>query len=131
MYRRVRVFFFFQAEDGIRDGHVTGVQTCALPICDRSLLCRQVLTEITYPEYAANWETAVEDRSLPAATRLALASTDPRNITLEPEYYSDCDDARFQRVKPLLWLWYSFDRLPIGGQNVDLGVRLRRLLAPY
>src|SRR5690625_7319641 len=24
--------FFFQAEDGIRDGHVTGVQTCALPI---------------------------------------------------------------------------------------------------
>src|SRR5215510_7665003 len=28
-----RAFFFFQAEDGIRDGHVTGVQTCALPIC--------------------------------------------------------------------------------------------------
>src|SRR5438876_6530866 len=27
-----RVFFFFQAEDGIRDGRVTGVQTCALPI---------------------------------------------------------------------------------------------------
>src|SRR5207253_8612052 len=28
-------FFFFQAEDGIRDGHVTGVQTCALPIYAR------------------------------------------------------------------------------------------------
>src|SRR5690606_40116636 len=27
-----RFFFFFQAEDGIRDFHVTGVQTCALPI---------------------------------------------------------------------------------------------------
>src|ERR1035437_4582816 len=27
------VFFFFQAEDGIRDIGVTGVQTCALPIC--------------------------------------------------------------------------------------------------
>src|SRR6266487_3095163 len=27
-------FFFFQAEDGIRDGRVTGVQTCALPISD-------------------------------------------------------------------------------------------------
>src|SRR5690606_41094515 len=26
--------FFFQAEDGIRDFHVTGVQTCALPISD-------------------------------------------------------------------------------------------------
>src|SRR5690625_7830893 len=29
-------FFFFQAEDGIRDGHVTGVQTCALPIFEFS-----------------------------------------------------------------------------------------------
>src|SRR3989441_6586225 len=28
-----RCFFFFQAEDGIRDKLVTGVQTCALPIC--------------------------------------------------------------------------------------------------
>src|SRR5207302_10586414 len=28
------LFFFFQAEDGIRDFHVTGVQTCALPISD-------------------------------------------------------------------------------------------------
>src|SRR5687768_17952749 len=29
----VCLFFFFQAEDGIRDVAVTGVQTCALPIC--------------------------------------------------------------------------------------------------
>src|SRR5699024_11585831 len=32
MYSRLYVFFF-QAEDGIRDRNVTGVQTCALPIC--------------------------------------------------------------------------------------------------
>src|SRR5690625_6274036 len=34
MYRLIKdqFYFFFQAEDGIRDGHVTGVQTCALPI---------------------------------------------------------------------------------------------------
>src|SRR2546426_9578993 len=30
------LFFFFQAEDGIRDYKVTGVQTCALPICERA-----------------------------------------------------------------------------------------------
>src|SRR5690348_17646637 len=30
---RAFIGFFFQAEDGIRDGRVTGVQTCALPIC--------------------------------------------------------------------------------------------------
>src|SRR5256885_13259383 len=31
--RVIYFFFFFQAEDGIRDYKVTGVQTCALPIC--------------------------------------------------------------------------------------------------
>src|SRR5690625_7293974 len=30
--------FFFQAEDGIRGGHVTGVQTCALPISPRGTI---------------------------------------------------------------------------------------------
>src|SRR2546422_11699950 len=34
-------FFFFQAEDGIRDVAVTGVQTCALPICRHLLLVAQ------------------------------------------------------------------------------------------
>src|SRR6266487_5995094 len=34
---RVCCCFFFQAEDGIRDGRVTGVQTCALPILEKLL----------------------------------------------------------------------------------------------
>ena len=88
---------------------------------ERAVVCRETLAELAYPEYAANWETAVADESVPLGTRLALAALDPRNVTLEPEYYADCDDARFQPVKPLLWLWYSFDRLPLGGQNVELG----------
>src|SRR5256885_5720930 len=37
-------FFFFQAEDGIRDYKVTGVQTCALPIYKRSHLFAQIET---------------------------------------------------------------------------------------
>jgi len=101
------------------------------PNCDRALLCRRALTELTFPQFAANWETATQDAKLPLATRLALSATDPRNITLEPEYYGDCDTERFQRVKPLLWLWYSFDRTMAGGQNVWLGVLLRRMLAPH
>src|SRR6266487_5685053 len=41
----MRLFvFFFQAEDGIRDGRVTGVQTCALPISDlRSEMVRMLI----------------------------------------------------------------------------------------
>src|SRR5690348_18236973 len=34
------MFFFFQAEDGIRDGRVTGVQTCALPISEEIAITR-------------------------------------------------------------------------------------------
>lgn len=96
---------------------------------NRALLCRETLAELTFPEYAANWEEAIEDDAVPMGTRLALSALDPRNVTLEPEFYADCDDARFQRVKPLLWLWYSFDRTVAGGQNVELGVKLRRILA--
>ena len=96
---------------------------------DRALLCRETLAELCYPDYAANWETAVSDETLSIGTRLALSSLDPRNITLEPEYYAECDDALFQPIKPLLWLWYSFDRTVPGGQNVALGVKLRRMLA--
>src|SRR5437667_5731818 len=41
MSRRFQSFdFFFQAEDGIRDRDVTGVQTCALPICRRAFKMR-------------------------------------------------------------------------------------------
>ena len=101
------------------------------PTTDRAALCRQTLVELAFPQYASNYETALADESIPLGTRLALSALDPRNVTLEPEYYAECDQELFQRVKPLLWLWYSFDRLPIGGQNVELGVNLRRLLAPY
>src|SRR3712207_8345812 len=37
------IFFFFQAEDGIRDIGVTGVQTCALPICTRGRVSARLL----------------------------------------------------------------------------------------
>src|SRR5207237_2136110 len=38
--------FFFQAEDGIRDSSVTGVQTCALPICTRYLVRQGTIVDL-------------------------------------------------------------------------------------
>ena len=93
-------------------------------------LARDVLYDIYYPGYGA-YDERVADPRTPSAARAALLALDPRNITLEPEYYADVDAERFARVKPLLWLWYSFDRSPLGGQHVHLGVRFRRLLAPH
>src|SRR5229473_3920820 len=47
-------FFFFQAEDGIRDKLVTGVQTCALPICCCAL----------GPAVALAWDYSPDDRRI-------------------------------------------------------------------
>src|SRR5882762_8610594 len=49
-------FFFFQAEDGIRDSSVTGVQTCALPISPSALRSLIHMLERTIVETAAAWE---------------------------------------------------------------------------
>src|SRR5215213_11344017 len=46
------VFFFFQAEDGIRDWSVTGVQTCALPISGARLAVNDDELEPPAPGYA-------------------------------------------------------------------------------
>jgi len=96
------------------------------PGADWYRICRDTLYGIHHPG-AGRYEDA---RPASAVEELALLSLDPANVTLEPEYYAEVDTEKFARVKPLLWLWYSFDRSPLGGQNVDLGVGLRRLLAP-
>jgi acetyltransferase-like isoleucine patch superfamily enzyme len=100
------------------------------PDADWSRLTREILYQLYYPGFG-DYDERLGDAGTSPAARIALLSLDPRNITLEPEYYADVDQARFARVKPLLWLWYSFDRSPVGGQNVHLGVRFRRLLAAH
>ena len=57
-----------------------------------------------------------------------MASFDPRNGTLEAEYYREIDLAKWARVKPLLWFWQMFDHSPVG-RNVRLGTQMRYMLA--
>src|SRR5215208_5429251 len=79
------LLFFFQAEDGIRDGHVTGVQTCALPIsvesdCWRATAKRLkgTLIDLPYPSVGAT-ESAL------LSSVLADGTTVIRNAAVEPE----------------------------------------------
>src|SRR5690606_40088941 len=53
--------FFFQAEDGIRDFHVTGVQTCALPISEKSELRNYIFATDTQTTTAGSlpWKNSV------------------------------------------------------------------------
>ena len=99
------------------------------PGADWYRVARDTLVQVWHPGLS-DVDGMLEDPATPLATRASLLALDPRNVTLEPEYYDEVDVEKFARVKPLLWLWYSYDRSPLGGQNVDLGVKLRRLLAP-
>src|SRR5437016_2974921 len=79
MVNLLSFFFFFQAEDGIRDWSVTGVQTCALPISAggvnfatilvpglmASMLLMQGIMAVTFPLVMEfSWQRTIEDRAL-------------------------------------------------------------------
>src|SRR5206468_5902234 len=64
-------FFFFQAEDGIRDLIVTGVQTCALPICSDN-------TNFAFPHNCA--------QNLPPDS---LSAKSMEHVSLEPHTRSE------------------------------------------
>lgn len=100
------------------------------PACDRDRLCRDVLFALYCPGHD-DYDALLANPRTGLATRAMLLALDPHHVTLEPEYYHEIDAARYARVKPLLWLWQSFDRSPLGGGNVDVGVRFRRLLARH
>src|SRR6266487_5189546 len=65
-------FFFFQAEDGIRDGRVTGVQTCALPIL-RAAGISNVVSITSDPVGAITQKVRDMHLSIPVASDPGLA----------------------------------------------------------
>jgi acetyltransferase-like isoleucine patch superfamily enzyme len=64
------------------------------------------------------------------AQRTLVHSFDPRNATLEPEYYGDVNPAQYAERKPLIWFWMMYDRSALG-LNHWLGFRLRAMLARH
>ncbi len=97
------------------------------PKLDRNLVVRDALGQL-YLGRSVDHDAALADPDLPLATKTLIASFDPRNATLEAEYYREIDLAKWARVKPLLWFWQMFDHSPVG-RNVRLGTRMRFMLA--
>src|SRR5439155_6157596 len=101
-------FFFFQAEDGIRDGHVTEVQTCALPIsrrrCHSSIQDRRPrAAQLGGP--ASHHDRRDGGRESPAGPRILHVRTGgggrPRR---EAARVSDCEHRhRAQQAGPRAW----------------------------
>src|SRR5690606_41093178 len=72
-------FFFFQAEDGIRDFHVTGVQTCALPISESGKINRM------HGDSRDRWMVGLATTNLPASLPVnPLFPPIPRRTTKKP-----------------------------------------------
>src|SRR5260370_3376638 len=59
-------FFFFQAEDGIRDSSVTGVQTCALPISGTPTAAKALVRNLRY------WNTSATPNVSPRTLQFVL-----------------------------------------------------------
>ncbi|HWZ86226.1 MAG TPA: acyltransferase [Thermoanaerobaculia bacterium] len=97
------------------------------PAHDRNVVVRDALAQL-YLGRAVDHDAALADPDLPLATKTLVASFDPRNGTLEAEYYREIDLAKWAKVKPLLWFWQMFDHSPVG-RNVRLGTQMRFMLA--
>jgi acetyltransferase-like isoleucine patch superfamily enzyme len=91
----------------------------------RSLVVRNALHEL-YLGRPYHYPAA----DAPIAVQSLVHSFDPRNATLEPEYYGDVDAEKYAERKPLIWFWMMFDHSPVG-LNHWLGFRFRRMLAHH
>ncbi len=64
------------------------------------------------------------------AEQSLVSSFDPRNSSLEPEYYGDVDPVKYAERKPLIWFWMMYDRSAVG-LNHWLGFRVRAMLGRH
>src|SRR5205809_4775063 len=105
-------FFFFQAEDGIRDVAVTGVQTCALPICqlrDGAATVTELAAPFDMSQPAISKHLKVLERA-GLITRGREAQRRPRKLEPRPlaeatdwiERYRRIWEANFKRLDAVL-----------------------------
>src|SRR5690606_33318500 len=91
--------FFFQAEDGIRDFHVTGVQTCALPIYNSSAERKAAMTA-----YGAELILVSKEEGMEGARDLALKmQAEGRGKVLDQFANGDNPEAHYSSTGPELW----------------------------
>ena len=106
--------FFFQAEDGIRDSPVTGVQTCALPICWNLHLCTSdsTKTEVTKAAETADFilvfghgvsDTVLRLAKKTKLVQLCSAGFDGINLKLAGELGIPVADRKSTRLNSSHW----------------------------
>src|SRR5699024_5846355 len=115
-------FFFFQAEDGIRDRNVTGVQTCALPISGLSIhfITSPILSSIHFLPLTAV-SSVLFTTALPPSTTLPVATFAP---ALTPVATSP------KKLSPFFFfLGFLFESVPLA--NLGMLFNIECVCAPF
>ncbi|MCU1322048.1 MAG: acetyltransferase [Acidobacteriaceae bacterium] len=94
----------------------------------RSEIVRDELVQLYLARPAGGRKQATLTSEL--GSNVLFESFDPRNATLEPEYYGDVDVEKYAIRKPLIYFWQMFDRSPVG-LNHWLGFRFRCMLGRH
>jgi acetyltransferase-like isoleucine patch superfamily enzyme len=89
----------------------------------------QIVRDTLYELYLGR-PYAAPDPVASLAEQSLIHTFDPRNASLEPEYYGDVDSAKYAERKPLIWFWMMYDRSPLG-LNHWLGFRVRAMLGRH
>src|SRR5256885_8698508 len=131
-------FFFFQAEDGIRDYKVTGVQTCALPISQRIFQQMLGFGEYGFPEaHAMSFALLVYDSAWlkcyePAAFTCALLNSQPMGFYAPAQLVRDAraHGVEVRAVDACVSEWdATLERRADGEPALRLGMRLVKSLS--
>src|SRR5438034_5586362 len=109
------LFFFFQAEDGIRDHCVTGVQTCALPICSLGKFKLDGIPpaprgvpqiEVTFDidangilNVSAKDKATNKEQKITITASSGLTKEEAEKMRVEAESHSEEDRRRFEEVE--------------------------------
>src|SRR6266403_1878958 len=110
-------FFFFQAEDGIRDLYVTGVQTCALPISEADkpvLAVRGLDAYVAYNRASKVWVAASHD----GANTFTPVNLNP----VESMGWAQAGGATIDPAGNIFLSWAGYTRTSAGQGPVDLYV---------
>src|SRR5690625_6450298 len=109
-------YFFFQAEDGIRDGHVTGVQTCALPI---SVIVQPIVNLDEFLLGAANLGLGAQVFSHEAEQQLHFRSLQSTDNSIQIDQQTNTIDLRVAESSPIPVILDDLSDVDVGGATHD------------
>src|SRR5215213_3835938 len=119
-------FFFFQAEDGIRDWSVTGVQTCALPICERDCSIQRRHQKLIEESPAPEWivDEALRERIGKIAVEAAKAVDYRGAGTVEGLLDAETNEYYFLEMNTRVQVEHCVTEMTTGIDIVKEGIRV-------